>query len=353
MQVRRDYYEVLGLRHNATSEDIRKAFRRLAFQYHPDRNRDADAAQRFKEINEAYQCLCDPDRRRSYDLFGRRGGTAPGAGFEDFGFGGLGEIFETFFGSAFGDSSRRAPAHGESFHLKTTLSFEEAARGCIREFTVRRTEVCASCHGTGCAPGTSPLECPDCGGRGRVRRVEQSIFGRFSHVVRCTRCNGTGNVIASLCPFCRGKGETTATRTLRVDMPAGIEAGSRITLRSQGSIGSNGGSPGDVIVTVDVEPHLLFTREGLHIHHEVPVNFAQAALGAQMEVPVLGGTARIRLPANTQSGDVVRLKGKGIQQAGGRKRGDHLVHVKVVTPKKLNREQRRLFEELAKTLPSE
>ncbi len=351
MQVRRDYYEVLGLARNASTEEVRKAFRRLAFQYHPDRNREPDAEDRFKEINEAYQCLCDPDSRRSYDTFGRTGG--PAGGFEDFSFGGIGEIFETFFGGAFGDSARHAPTQGDSFHLKATLTFEEAASGCVREFTVRRTEICADCQGSGSAPGTSPLRCADCRGSGRVRRMEQSIFGRFSHVVRCPRCVGSGSVITTPCQHCKGKGQTTVTRTLRVDMPAGIDTGSRITLRGQGSIGSNGGRPGDVVITAEVQPHHLFTREGLDIHYELPVNFAQAALGAKCDVPVLGGNTAVRLPSNTQTGDVIRLKGKGIHESGSRKRGDQLVHVRVVTPKKLNREQRKLFEELAKTLPSE
>ncbi len=351
MQVRRDYYEVLGLARNASPEEVRKAFRRLAFQYHPDRNRNPDASERFKEINEAYQCLCDPDSRRSYDTYGRNG--APASGFEDFSFGGLGEIFETFFGGGFGDSARYAPEKGDSIHLKTTLSFEDAATGCTREFTVRRTEICSDCRGTGCAPGTKPDKCPDCRGSGRVRRIQQSIFGRFSHVVRCPRCSGLGTVIATVCAACKGVGNVTANRTLKVDLPAGIDDGNRITLRGQGSIGSNGGPNGDVIIATEVQSHRLFTRDGLDIHYEMPVNFAQAALGTKCEVPVLGGTASVRLPANTQTGDVIKLKGKGIHESGSRKRGDQLVHVKVVTPRKLNREQRKLFEELAKTLPAE
>ncbi len=351
MQVRRDYYEVLGIERNAGDEEIRKAFRRLAFQFHPDRNHDTDAEDRFKEINEAYQCLCDPGRRRTYDFHGQMGGR--GAQFEDFNFGGLGEMFESFFGSAFGESRADAPAQGESFHLKANLSFEEAAFGCIREFSVRRTEVCGDCRGTGCAPGTAPQRCTDCRGSGRITRTEQSIFGRFSHVVRCPRCNGAGTVVATPCPGCKGKSTTVATRTLRVDLPAGVDTGGVITLRGQGSVGSHGGKAGDVAITVDVQPHSIFTRDGLDIHYQLPVNFPQAALGAEIEVPVLGGKSTVRIPANTQSGDVIRLKGKGIHESGGRRHGDQLLHVKVVTPKKLTREQRRLFEELAKTLPEQ
>jgi len=351
MQVRRDYYEVLGVVHDASDEDIRKAFRRLAFQYHPDRNHEADAEDRFKELNEAYQCLCDPGKRRTYDLYGRQG--VDGASFGDFGFGGLGEIFETFFGGAFGESRANAPAQGESFRLRATITFEEAASGCIREFVIRRSEVCADCRGTGCEAGTSPLRCPECRGNGRVRRTEQSIFGRFSHVVRCPRCGGTGTTIPTPCATCKGKSTVVMARTLRVDVPAGVDTGSTITLRGQGSVGSNGGKTGDVLIVVEAQPHEFFTRDGLDIHYELPVNFSQAALGADIEVPVLGGTARVHIPANTQTGEVVRLKGKGIQERGGRKHGDQLLHVKVTTPRKLTREQRRLFEELARTLPAE
>lgn len=351
MQVRRDYYEVLGIGRDAGDEEIRKAFRRLAFQYHPDRNHEPDAADRFKELNEAYQCLCDADKRRSYDLHGRPG--ADGGQYADFGFGGLGEIFETFFGSAFGETRVNAPAHGDSFRHTVAISFEEAASGCAREFSIRRSEICSECRGTGCEPGTSPLRCPDCNGGGKVRRTEQSIFGRFSHVVRCPRCNGAGSTITAPCATCKGKKTVTAARTLHVDIPAGIDTGGAVTLRGQGSVGSNGGRTGDVSVIVEVQPHEFFSRDGLDIHCELPVNFAQAALGAEIEAPVLGGTVRVKVPATTQTGEVLRLKGKGIQELGGKRRGDQLLHVRVTTPRKLTKEQRRLFEELARTMPAE
>jgi molecular chaperone DnaJ len=351
MQVRRDYYEVLGVSRDATDQDIRKAFRRLAFQCHPDRNHEAGAEDKFKEINEAYQCLCDPQKRRTYDLYGQQG--ADGASFGDFGFGGLGEIFETFFGAAFGEGHSNAPVQGQSFRLSTTLTFEEAASGCVREVTVNRTETCPDCRGTGCEAGTSPLRCSECGGSGRVRRMQQSVFGRFSHVVRCARCGGAGTIIARPCPSCKGKTTVTATRRLHVDIPPGVDTGSTVTLRGQGSVGVNDGRAGDVLIAVEVQPHEFFSRSGLDIHYELPVNFAQAALGADVEVPVLGGTSRIHVPANTQTGEVLRLKGKGIQERGGRKHGDQLLHVKVTTPRKLTKEQRRLFEELARTLPAD
>jgi len=351
MQVRRDYYEILGIDRSAGDEEIRKAFRRLAFQYHPDRNHESDAEDRFKEINEAYQCLCDAGKRRTYDLTGGPGSRV--SDFENINFGGLGEIFESFFGSAFGEARQDAPAQGESFRLKATLTFEEAAFGCIREFAVRRTELCPECRGTGCATGTAPLRCPECHGSGQIRRMEQSIFGRFSHVVRCSRCSGGGTIIANPCAACKGKTTTVATRTLRVDVPSGVDTGSIVSLRGQGSAGSHGGKAGDVVISVEVQPHSVFTRDGLDIHYEMPVNFPQAALGAEIEVPILGGSSPVRIPANTQSGDVIRLKGKGIHESAGRKHGDQLLHVRVITPKKLTREQKRLFEELAKTLPDE
>jgi molecular chaperone DnaJ len=350
MQVHRDYYEILGVSRDADGEEIRKSFRRLAFQYHPDRNHDADAEDKFKEINEAYQCLCDPEKRQMYDL---RGPAGSQGGYGDAGFGGLGEIFDTFFGGAFSDAASRTPRQGESFRFKAKLTFEEAAFGCAREFTVRRTEACQDCNGTGCAKGTSPLKCPDCRGSGRVRKVEQSIFGRFSHTVRCSRCDGAGSIITSPCLSCKGAAHIAATRTLRMQIPAGIDNGGQVTLRGQGSLGAHGGPAGDVHVTVEVQAHELFTRNGLDIGYELPVNFAQAALGGEVTVPVLGGTTTIRVPSNTQTGRIIRLKGKGIQEIGGRRSGDEVIQVRVVTPKKLDAEQRRLFEELAKVLPVE
>jgi len=351
MQVRRDYYEILGIARNANDEEIRKAFRRLAFQFHPDRNHEPDAEDRFKEINEAYQCLCDADRRRSYNLHGVSGSM--GTQYADFGFGGLGEIFETFFGAAFGETRANAPVDGDSFRLKASITFEEAANGCARDFSIRRSEICDECRGSGCEPGTSPLRCPECNGTGKVRRMEQSIFGRFSHVLTCPRCAGAGTNISTPCKTCRGKRTVTRTRMLHIDMPAGIDTGGIVTRRGQGGVGSNGGKTGDVTIVVEVEPHEFFSRDGLDVHYELPVNFAQAALGADIEVPVLGGTARVKLPANTQTGEVLKLKGKGIQELGGKRRGDHLLHVKVTTPRKLTQEQRRLFEALARTMPTD
>jgi len=353
MQVKRDYYEILGIRRDADSEEIRKAFRRLAFQYHPDRNRAPDAEERFKEINEAYQCLCDPTARRKYDLFGHAS-SGNGAGvFTDFGFGGLGEIFEAFFGGAFTDAASLRPRDGESFNVRLKLTFEDAAFGCRREFSIRRDEVCPDCSGSGAAAGQPPEHCPDCRGSGLVRRVEQSIFGRFSHTVRCPRCNGTGTFISHTCGRCHGSGQVKANRVLKIDIPSGVENGETIRLAGQGGIGINGGRPGDVFVEIEVQQHELFRREGLNTHCEIPVNFAQAALGTEIDVPVPGGSKKVRIPSSTQSGKSIRLRGLGIHDSRSNKRGDHYVHIRVVTPEKLSRRQRELFEELAKILPSE
>jgi molecular chaperone DnaJ len=353
MQVKRDYYEVLGVSRNADGEEVRRAFRRLAFQLHPDRNRSADAEDKFKELNEAYQCLCDPDARRRYDVFGHAGPGPTGAGFADFGFSGLGEIFESFFGGAFTEAASKRPREGESFRVRARLSFEEAVTGCTREFTIRRAEVCSDCSGTGAAPGHPPARCPDCRGSGHVRRVEQSIFGRFSHEVRCPRCNGTGTFISHACGRCHGSGQVAVNRVLKSDIPSGIEDGETIRLAGQGGVGSNGGRSGDVLVEVEVQSHEVFRRDGLDTHCEVPVNFAQAALGTEIEAPIPGGSHTIRIPASTQSGKSVRLKGLGIYDSRSRKRGDHYIHVRVVTPERLSRKQRELFEELARTLPAD
>lgn len=353
MQVRRDYYEVLGVHRNADGEEVRRAFRRLAFQLHPDRNRAPDAEEKFKELNEAYQCLCDPETRRRYDLFGHAGAGAGASGYADFGFSGLGEIFESFFGGAFTDTAARQPRQGESFRVKLKLSFEDAAFGCTREFSIRRAEICPDCSGTGAAAGHPPQRCSDCRGSGQVRRVEQSIFGRFSHAVRCPRCNGTGTFVSHACGRCRGSGQVTTNRVLKTDIPSGVEAGETIRLAGQGSIGVNGGRAGDVLVELEVQSHELFRREGLDTHCEIPVNFAQAALGTELEVPVPGGARTVHVPPSTQSGRSIRLKGLGIHDSRRRKTGDHYVHVKVVTPEKLSRKQRELFEELARTLPAD
>ncbi|MFW6150266.1 MAG: molecular chaperone DnaJ [Chloroflexota bacterium] len=352
MAIKRDYYEVLGLPRNASHEEVRRAFRRLAFQYHPDRNRDAEASDRFKEINEAYQILSDPTKRAQYDRSGGTMGSADFGGFSDFGFGGLGDIFESFFGGTpFTERRRRSPQKGESLRTNVTLSFNEAVFGCEREVEVQRVELCPACEGTGSAPGTTPSVCPECRGSGHVRRVEQSIFGRFSHIVTCPRCEGEGRVTTTPCPECRGQGRVKAKRKVVADIPAGVDDGQRLRLDGEGSAGIYGGRPGDLYIDISVRSHDRFRREGDNILIDLPLNFAQAAIGAEVKVPTLEGSENVKVKPGTQTGDVLRLKGKGVPHVNSRGRGDELVRVVVVTPENLNKKQRRLLEELAETLP--
>ena len=351
MAIKRDYYEVLGLPRNAGDEEIKRAFRKLAFQYHPDHNKNPGAEDKFKEINEAYQVLSDPEKRSSYDRYGRVPTEGLG-GFPDFGFGGLGDIFESFFGgSPFARTAQRAPQRGDSLRTHLTLSFEEAVFGCRREVEIQRIENCPSCHGTGSQPGTNPQTCPECRGAGQVRRVQQSIFGRFSHITTCPRCEGSGSIITNPCSQCHGSGKIKVKRKLAADIPAGVDDGYRLRLDGEGNAGLYGGAPGDLYIDLSVKPHNLFRREGVDILYDLPINFAQAAVGNEIEVPTLDGKTSLKISPGTQSGKVFRLKGKGVLQLNGRGRGDLLVKVVVVTPKHLDGKQRRLFEELAKTLP--
>jgi molecular chaperone DnaJ len=352
MAIKRDYYEVLGVPRNANDEEIKRAFRKLAFQYHPDHNKNPGAEDKFKEINEAYQVLSDPEKRSSYDRYGRVA-TEEGYGFPDFG--GLGDIFESFFGgfggSPFGRTAQRAPQRGDSLQTHLTLSFEEAVFGCQKEVEIQRIENCPSCRGIGSQSGTNPQTCPECRGRGQVRKVQQSIFGRFSHVTTCPHCKGSGIIIPHPCSQCRGKGRIKVKRKLTVDIPAGVDDGYQVPLDGEGDAGLYGGAPGDLYIDLSVRPHKLFRRAGNDILCELPINFAQATLGDEIEVPSLDGKASLMIPPGTQSGRVFRLKGKGVPQLNARGKGDQLVKVVVVTPQYLDGKQRRLFEELAKILP--
>jgi len=352
MAVKQDYYQVLGVSRNASDEEIKKAFRRLAKQYHPDRNREAGAEERFKEINEAYQVLSDPEKRRRYDRYGQ---VDIEGGFPDFGFGGLGDIFEAFwgdvFGAPFGRTAQHAPQKGGSLQGHLTLSFEEAVFGCNKEVEIERIEFCPSCHGIGSERGTNPETCPECRGTGQVRRVLQSIFGRYTSTTTCARCRGSGIVINNPCSQCHGTGRIRVKRQVKVDIPAGVDDGYRLRVDGEGNAGLYGGAPGDLYVTLSVKPHSFFHRDGSDILYELPINFAQAALGDEVKVPSLDGKVDLRIPPGTQNGRTFRFKGKGIPHIDGRGRGDLLIKVNILTPQHLDREQRRLFEELAKVLP--
>jgi molecular chaperone DnaJ len=349
--IKQDYYGVLGVPRNASDEEIKRAFRKLAFQYHPDRNKDLGAEEKFKEINEAYQVLSDPEKRSRYDRYGR---VDVEAGFPDFDFGGLGDIFESFFGgfgTPFGRTAQRVPQKGDSLQSHLTLSFEEAVFGCNKEVEIQRIEFCPSCHGIGSELGTNPETCPDCRGTGQVRKVQQSIFGRFTHITTCSRCGGSGTIISNPCSQCRGRGRIKVKRKIRVNIPAGVDEGYRLRLDGEGSAGLYGGPPGSLYVTLSAKPHNLFHRDGSDILYELSINFAQAALGDEVRVPSLDGKADLKIPPGTQNGKTFRFKGKGIPHVDGRGRGDLLVKVSVITPQHLDKNQRHLLEELAKVLP--
>jgi molecular chaperone DnaJ len=349
--IKQDYYEVLGVPRNASDEEIKKAFRKLAKLHHPDCNREPGAEEKFKEINEAYQVLSDPDKRRKYDRYGR---VDIEGGFSDFGFGGLGDIFESFwngFGAPFGRTAQRVPQKGDSLRSHLTLSFEEAVFGCNKEVEIQRIEFCPSCHGIGSEQGTNPETCPDCRGTGQVRRVQQSIFGRFTHITTCPRCGGSGAVINNPCSQCKGGGRIKVKRKISVNIPAGVDEGYQLRLDGEGSAGLYGGPPGDLYVTLSVKPHNLFHRDGSDILYELSINFAQAALGDEVRVPSLDGKVELKIPPGTQNGKTFRFKGKGISHVDARGRGDLLVKVSIITPQHLDKNQRYLFEELAKILP--
>ncbi len=364
MADKRDYYEVLGLQKGASDEEIKKAFRKLAKENHPDLHPgDKAAEERFKEINEAYEVLSDQEKRQRYDQFGfagvdpsyGAGAGAGGAGFGGFdgfgGFGDLGDIFESFFGGG-GGSRRNAngPRRGENLRAGLDLSFEEAAFGCQKEVQVSRIEDCADCHGTGCAPGTTAEVCPDCRGSGQVRRAQRTAFGMMQTTVTCDRCRGAGKIIHSPCPTCKGKGAVRHNKTVSVTIPAGIDDGQTLSVRGQGHRGSNGGPAGDLLVTVRVRPHPLFERDDTSVLYRMNINVVQAALGAEVEVPTLDGKVKYTIPEGTQSGTVFRLRGKGIPRLNSSGRGDQFVTVNVEIPRGLSAEQKELLTELGETL---
>jgi len=350
MPPKQDYYQVLGVGRNATNEEIKRAFRKLAFKYHPDHNRDGGAEERFKEINEAYEVLSDSDKRAAYDRFGHSGAEGFfGRGFEGFDFSGFGDIFDAFFGGAT-TATRPAPQRGADLHCRTTITFEEAAFGCEKELNISRTENCSQCQGTGCQSGSQPSRCPNCNGSGQVRRVQQSIFGRFTNITSCSKCHGEGRIITEPCPQCRGTGKEKCQRSISIKIPAGVDNGTQIRLSSEGEAGTRGGPSGNLYTTLSVKQHELFTRDGDDVLYKLPINFAQAALGTKVAVPTLYGEVKLEVPAGCQSGKVFQLKNKGISHLHRSGQGDQIVTLLVVTPDKLTGKQRQLFQELANSL---
>lgn len=353
MATRRDYYEILGVKKNANNEDIKKAFRKMAFQCHPDHNHDDGAEDRFKEVNEAYEVLANAEKRSAYDHFGHAGvDGSSGRDFEGFGFGGMGSIFEDFyeFFSGASSSTRKSPKRGGDIRSQVTITLEEAAFGCQRKIDISRIENCTTCHGTCAKPDSQPTRCPDCNGNGRVQRVQQSLFGRFANIVTCPRCDGEGKTITELCPRCRGTGKEKHKRSITIEIPAGVDDGNEMRLSGQGSVGERGGPAGNIFITITVLPHRLFKRDGTNILYELPVNFAQAALGADLTVPTLHGEVKLKVPAGSQTGQVFQFKGKGIPYLNRNRHGDQLIRLLVVTPERLTKQQRQLFQELADSL---
>jgi len=372
MAEKRDLYEVLGLKKGASEAEIKSAFRKLAVKYHPDKNKgDKSAEEKFKEINEAYTILSDPDKKKKYDMFGHAGvdpnygaGGAGAGGFGGFGgFGGGGytgtggfeDIFD-MFGGMFGGSTQRrtrgGPIKGRDLQKAMTITFEEAAFGCKKQLKLTKVVKCKECDGSGAEEGSSPKTCPSCGGSGEVRTVQRTPFGQFASVGPCPECGGTGKVIDKPCAACEGTGRTRKTVTITVDIPAGVDNDSVISIKGQGEPGQNGGPDGNLYVVISIKPHELFRRNGLDLLLDIPITFDQAALGDEIVVPTLKEKVSYKVPAGTQHGTTFRLKGKGIQSAKSGI-GDLYVKVAIEVPTKLNSAQKKAIAEMGKTLGPE
>lgn len=364
MADKRDYYEVLGVQRSASKDELKKAYRRLARQYHPDVNRDNGASERFKEINEAYEVLADDDKRAAYDRFGHAGvqGGTGFSGFDAAGFSGFADIFEEFFGGGLGNSRRRrsGPRRGADLRYDLTITFEEAVFGIEKEVDITRPEICHECNGSGAEPGgSSPERCGTCNGSGEVRRVQQSILGSFVNVTTCPNCQGSGEVITQPCKTCNGRKQVQRTRSIKVKIPAGVDNDTQIRLTGEGGPGVNGGPPGNLYVVINVQRHPYFQRRDSDIFSDMQINVAQAALGDEITIPTMDGEEKLTIPPGTQSGSVFRLRGKGVPRLdrSGRGsyvgRGDQHIIIQVAIPKKLNDEQKKLFKELSRSLGKE
>jgi molecular chaperone DnaJ len=345
MATDRDLYQVLGVGRDASDAEVKKAFRRLAQQWHPDVNTDPAAAERFKEINEAYQVLSDPQRRQTYDMFGRA--DLGDAGFGG-GFAGFGDIFDAFFGGSMSGSRRGRPQSGSDLRYDLRIAFEEAITGTEKEVEFRALGRCETCNGSGAKPGSAPTTCPQCNGRGEVRTVRQTMLGQMVNVASCPRCSGEGRIVEDACETCRGDGRIERTRTLRVSIPAGIDEGHQIRLSGEGEVGPRGGPAGSLYVAVHVAPHPELRREGTELVYEADVSIAQAALGTRLRVPTVEGDEEVEVKAGTQPGTEIRLRGRGVphlRRSGAR--GDLHVFVNVVVPTRLSKRQRTLLEQYA------
>jgi len=359
---KRDYYEVLGVSRDASEGDLKRAFRNLARKHHPDVSDAPNAEEKFKEANEAYGVLSDADKRAAYDRFGHQGvrGPSGGPGFETVDFSDFADIFGDMFG--FGGrsrtASRTAPRRGADLQYQVTISFKEAVFGADKEIEVTKDERCDTCGGDGAKPGTSPKTCPECQGRGEVRQTRQTLLGSMVQVTTCPVCQGRGKIIESHCPTCSGRGKVRKTRRKKVSIPAGVDDGTRIRLAGEGQPGENNGPPGDLYLLVRAQPHKYFRRRDNDILLDLKVNVAQATLGAEVLVPTVDGEVKLKIPSGTQPGKIIRMRGKGVPHLRSKSRGDQLVIVNITIPKKLDVEEREIFEKLAdkmdgKVLPQE
>jgi molecular chaperone DnaJ len=354
-----DYYERLGIARDASTEEVKKAYRKLALKYHPDRNEGSkDAEARFKEVTEAYEVLRDSEKRATYDRYGEQGlrGGPGGPGFGGFDFSDAIEVFmrdfggfagfEEIFGGRRGGRGRTDSGKGQTLRVRLPLTLKDVVKGVKKKIKVAVLEACETCGGSGAAPGTSATPCRNCGGTGEERQVQRSVFGQFVSVAPCRACRGEGRIIEERCDTCRGDGRVRTEKEMDVEVPAGVSSENFLTLRGQGNSGPRGGPKGDIIVLLEVQEDPRFRRDGEHLLFELPINFTQAALGDEVQVPTVEGAARVSIPPGTQTGEVLRLRGQGLPGLHGRGRGDQLVRVRVWTPQKLSREQERLLKEL-------
>ena len=375
MATKRDYYEVLGVNKNATEDEIKKAYRKLAKKYHPDANPDnkEEAEAKFKEVNEAYENLSDPQKRRMYDQFGANGPQGFGgqggpfgqggyysyssSGFDNFGdFGDLGDIFSSIFGGGFGggrtsSSKRNGPSKGADLNVRMEITFEQSYLGVEKEIVITRDEECNHCHGTGAKPGTSPIKCPTCHGTGQVTQVQNTILGQMQTTRTCSACHGTGEIINEPCENCRGKGTVRKQPKIKVKIPAGIDDNQTVVLRGEGEPGKKGGAKGDLYITIKVKRHSIFTRKGNNVLCEIPITITQATLGAELEIPMVDGSKeKYKIPEGTQTGSKFNIRNKGFKSINSNSTGDFIFTVTVQTPKKLSKEQRELLVKLAQTM---